>query len=241
MIFTSRPHDGYRYGLQVAIAFMVVMTTIGCSQGAQGKRETRADELSFTYHQVRPSGWMDQTLEIVNFGPSAAIPTLEITPVDRSGVALPGVTVSTAYGTDRGKVVVPAQATSLDVLVFTGSAAANVADVKVTVRGMAYVAFPAAPEDVEAQPVDNAGQPTSEFDPFDAVVLTNPTSKEVTVGLVCIIWKQPPPGQSQQAERVIPVGVTTIAQHKTATIDASGDARNGCGSLKAYFAPPTAD
>ena len=46
----------------------------------------------------------------------------------------------------------------------------NVADVQVTVRGMAYVAFPAAPEDVETQPVDNAGQPTTKFDPFDAVV-----------------------------------------------------------------------
>ncbi|GII26470.1 hypothetical protein [Planosporangium mesophilum] len=195
--------------------------------------------MAFVYHRINPSGYMDQTLEIVNNGPSAVIPTVEITPVDRTGTVLPGVTVSTAYGTDQGKMVVPARETSLDVLAFAGRDAANVADVRVTVRKTADVTFPAAPQIVEAQAVNEAGQPTAKFGPFDAVVLTNPNSEKVSVGVVCIIWEQPPAGQPQQARTVIPIGAATIAGQHSATVRASGDARNGCGSLKTYFSPPT--
>ncbi|GII27850.1 hypothetical protein [Planotetraspora mira] len=215
------------------------MTTFGCSQAALGKGgPTRVNQLSFTFHRINPSGYMDQTLEIVNRGPSAVIPTLEITAVDRTGAALPGVTVSTAFGTDRAEMVAPAREASYDVLAFTGSDAASVADVRVTVRGMADVAFPVAPQEVEAQTVDEAEQPTTKFGPFDAVILTNPNRGKVSVGVVCIFWEQPTDGQPQQARAVIPVGVTAVAGDGSATIHASGETRSGCDSLKVYFSSP---
>ncbi|GAA4557093.1 hypothetical protein [Planotetraspora kaengkrachanensis] len=215
------------------------MTNFGCSLAAQGKSgPTRVNQLAFAFHRINPSGYMDQTLDIVNKGPSAVIPTLEITAVDRTGAALPGVTVSTAYGSDQAKMVVPAREISIDVLAFTGGDAASVADVRVTVRGMADAAFPVAPQEVEAQAVDGAGRPTTKFGPFDAVVLTNPNHGKVSAGVVCIFWEQPPDGQPQQARAVIPVGVTTVEGDGSATIRASGETRNGCDSLKVYFSPP---
>jgi hypothetical protein len=224
--------------LWVAAALVAVLTTVGCSQISRvATGPDGADRLSFSYHRTTGPGSMDQTLHIVNSGSAGVIPTLEFTPLDSSGAALPGVTVSTAYGTDKGKVIVPAREISYDVLAFAGAGAADVRDVRVRVRAKTDVVFPVGPQLVTAQAVDASGQPTSKLGPFDAVVLTNPNADKVSVGLVCILWDQPPDGQSQQAQEVVPLGVATIPGEGTATIAATGDARNGCGSLKTFFSP----
>ncbi|MEU4244836.1 hypothetical protein [Actinoplanes sp. NPDC026619] len=208
--------------------FLLVTVLRAASNGPQGS-------LTFAYHQHNGSGRMDQTLEILNAGSSAVVPRLEIVPVDSSGAAVAGVHVSTAYGSDEGRLLAAAQTISLDVLAFTGGDAPKVADVRVTVLASATVEFPVAPQEVVVQAVDAAGEPTSKYGPFWSVELTNPNPKKVTAGVVCILWDQPPAGQSQQARIVIPVGVTTIAANASTTIRAGGAAADGCGSLKAYF------
>ncbi|MEU4214431.1 hypothetical protein [Actinoplanes sp. NPDC026623] len=235
MIHTPRP----LLGLRAAAALVVVLAALGCTSPSRSTSEaTGPDQLEFEFDRINPPGHMDQTLLIANSGTSAVIPTLEITPVDRGGAVLPGVTVSTAFGTDRGKVVVPARKTTIDVLAFAGDGAANVADVRVSVQEMTTVAFPAAPQDVVVEAVDAAGQSTSKFSTFDAVALANPNSEKVSVGVVCMLWGESPDGQPQQVHEVIPVGFTSIARNGSATIRATGDAKNGCGSLKAFFSPP---
>jgi hypothetical protein len=223
-------------GVRAVGILLTVLLTAGCSQPAQGET-SRVDQLGFTFDRIGDPGYMDQTLRITNLGPPALVPTLDITPVDSAGVALPGVTVRTAYGSDQGKVLAPAQQISIDVLSFHGDRAADVADVRVTVRSVIEAPFPVAPDLVEAQALDEAGQPTSKFGPFDAVALTNPNDDAVSVGVVCILWDDPPSGQPQQALAVIPLGSAHIAAHDSTRIKATGEARYGCGSLKTYFSP----
>ncbi|WP_203823974.1 hypothetical protein [Actinoplanes palleronii] len=220
-----------------AVLLLTLTAAAGCSSG--GSDTARADQLSFVFHRIGPSGYMDQMLEITNAGRSALVPTLKITAVDEAGVALPGVTVTAAYGADRAGLVLAARETSYDVLSFAGADTAKVADVRVTVGGLTTVDFPEAPDPVEPQPVDDQGQPREKYEPFDAVVLTNPNSGTVSAGVVCIAWDQPPDGQPQQARKVTPLGTTTIEGGASATLPAQGDARKGCDSLKAYFAPPS--
>jgi hypothetical protein len=210
------------------LAFLVI---------AFGHGSGRSQALRFTYHEHNAPGMMDQTLEITNAGSSAVVPTLEIVPVDSSGAVLAGIHVSTAYGSDAGRLLAPAQTTSIDVLAFTGGDASKVADVRVNVRASDKVEFPVAPQGVVVQAVDAAGQPTSKYEPFSAVKLTNPNRQKVAAGVVCILWDQPPDGQSQQASEVVPLGVATIAGNGSATVRAAGGAVDGCGSLKAYFTP----
>ena len=70
---------------------------------------TPPDRLRFEYTRTTGPGYMDQTLDILNTGLSAVVPTLEFTAVDRLGAPLPDVTVTTVFGSHRGDMVVPAE------------------------------------------------------------------------------------------------------------------------------------
>ncbi|MFD0522907.1 hypothetical protein [Paractinoplanes durhamensis] len=72
----------------------------------------RVPPLTFAYHHHNGSGLMDQTVEIINSGRSAEVPTLEIVPVDSSGAVLAGIHVTTLYGSDVGRLLAPARMTS---------------------------------------------------------------------------------------------------------------------------------
>ncbi|GIF21645.1 hypothetical protein BJ973_004911 [Actinoplanes tereljensis] len=219
----------------VPIATVVVAVAYVLVEALSGSDASR--RLTFTYHQHNGSGMMDQTLEIFNPALSAVVPTLEIVPVDSSGAVVAGVRVSTAYGSDKGRLLAPGRAYSLDVLAFAGDDVSRVADVRVTVRASAKAEFPVTPLDVEVQTFDVAGEQTSKVGPFWSVELTNPNPEKVAVGVVCILWDQPLSSQPQQALAVLPVGVAAIAGEGSTTMRADGEAADGCGSLKAYFIP----
>jgi hypothetical protein len=221
---------------------VVAVGISGCSGKSQGPLTTKADQLIFKYQRIAASGSMDQVLTILNKGPSATAPTLEFTPLDASGAPVPGIAVRTAYGSDQGRVVIPFAGEALDVLAFSGGDIARVADVRVRVRTLAAVDYPPAPKPAEPQPVTEKGDPTTEFGPFAAVAVRNPNLEEISVGVVCILWNQPPAGEPQQALAAISLGAATIPGGVSRTVPLSESAkqstRNGCGSLKVYFTSP---
>jgi hypothetical protein len=87
-----------RIGTLLALAVALA----GCSL-----LETTESELSFSYRPFGGDDEMDQVLEIVNDGPGAVVPTLEITPLDSASQPIPGLKVTTAYGSERGERVLP--------------------------------------------------------------------------------------------------------------------------------------
>ncbi|MET9960077.1 hypothetical protein ABZ128_13650 [Streptomyces sp. NPDC006326] len=199
--------------------------------------------LSFSYHALGKQEYIDQTLSIHNDGRTSVVPTLAITAVDNTGKDLPDVRVTTAYGSDRGSLVVQPRG-GYDVLAFSGADASQVADVKVTVKELVPSDFPADVSDVKAQPADAAGQPMSKFDAFDQVILKNPNNTAVPVRIVYLVYDQPKPGLSQQATEVVPIGgLTTVPAGGTASVTVSGDAKAAVEkfsggpavSVKAYF------
>src|SRR4051812_36004539 len=93
-----------------AVATLLVLLLSGCAPSpavvSKLVRGTGTD-LEFTFRLRGGSEVIDQVLTIENGEKHAVAPTLRLTALDRSGAVLPKVNVFTAYGSDRGQVVVP--------------------------------------------------------------------------------------------------------------------------------------
>ncbi|HEX5541824.1 MAG TPA: hypothetical protein VFX60_09710 [Micromonospora sp.] len=186
---------------------------------------------------------MNQVLVIDNAGHRSVAPTLEFTALDSYGEALSDVWVTTVFGSDLGDLVVP-PGESADVLVFEGAGSDRVEDVRVFVKDAAVVDFPLIRSDVEVEPLDAEGRPVTRNDRFTSVALHNDNPDPVAVRLVYIIWTDPPPSRTQQAERVLPVGdLIVVPARGTVTVPMEGEADLAnamaagrvAASIKAYF------
>ena len=101
--------------------------------------------------------------------------------------------------------MLPPYYTELDVLKFEGERAGDVRDVRVKVRDVEQVDYPAIDEDVTAKTFDD-GRVVPHGETFDAVELTNPNQDDVPVRIALIGWAAAEDGDPQQAEWVIPLG-----------------------------------
>ncbi len=111
----------------------------------------------------------------------------------------------TAFGSDRGQVVVPPGSVELDFLRFEGARARDVEDVRVEVAGVEPVAAPRVAQDVEVQRFDRRGRPVEMADFFDSFRVTNPADDTVAIRVALLEYEEPPPGEAQQAIRVTQV------------------------------------
>lgn len=183
--------------LALAGALAMSSTLAGC-----GSSTTESD-LSFSYVGSADSGFIDQTLTIVNRGRSSVAPTLEIVAVDADGQEIPDIVVETAFGSDRGALVVFG-GSNYDVLQFDGPARERVANVMVSVTSLRAVdlAPDTEPPTVEALA---AGTVVSPSDMFDAVQITNDADVSFQVRVLYLEWEESAPGVPQQAASVTQV------------------------------------
>ena len=199
-------------------------------------------EIAFVFKRTTGPGYMDQVLQMTNYGLTAAAPTLKFVPVDRAGHALRGVTVRTAYGSDRGLVVLPPRSSENDVLAFDGPGFRDVADVRVTVRHKERLKRPAsAAEELHARRLLGT-RFTDPSEDFDTLLLHNTNGVTVAVRMVCIIWEDPPAGAAQQMVRSLPIGgLISIAAFDEVRVPVTGPVRSlarSCGSVKVYYSRP---
>lgn len=201
--------------------------------------------LALSFRYVGDSGvdeTMNQQLLINNALADSLVPVLSFKALDKHDHVLPGVKVSTVYGSDRGNLVAP-YGTSIDILRFSGPGKHDVKDVRVTVRSMTQARFPAGSHEVTTQALDSHGREIERFARFSAVRLTNENNFPASVRIAYILWDQPPKGVTQQAVEVTAVGgLTLVPAHGTAVVKVSGKAaaavaRDSYGpavSIKAY-------
>ncbi|MCO6008923.1 hypothetical protein NE236_28510 [Actinoallomurus purpureus] len=199
-------------------------------------------QIAFAFSRTSGSGYMDQVLTMTNYGLTATAPTLTFVPLDRAGHALPGVTVRTAYGSDRGLVVLPPRSAGFDVLAFDGPGFRDVADVQVTVRHKERSKRPAgAAEELHARRLLGT-RFTEPLQDFDTLLLQNTNGVTVAVRVVCILWEHPPPGATQQMVRSLPIGgLISIAPFGEVRLPVTGPVRSlarSCGSVKVYYSRP---
>jgi hypothetical protein len=175
---------------------------------------TTRDEVHFRYTAMAGEDQIDQVLDIRNDGRHAIRPTLKITPLDAFGQAMPDVTVTTAFGSDRGQQVIAAGFTDYDILHFDGDRAADVRDVRVEIAKLKQADYPEMTREVTVDRFD-AGRKVEDFDAqFDAVQLHNPNDDALPIKVVLIAWGAVHKGRAQQFEWAIPIGdPVTVPAH----------------------------
>jgi hypothetical protein len=198
--------------------------------------------LSFEYQGRGPSGTIDQTLAIGNDSDVTLAPVLRLTALDADGRPMPGVTVTTVYGSDRGEVAVPAEG-ALDILRFAPEERiGEVVDVRAEVDSTSPTSAEGG-EPVEVSVLSGDGQESSKELPFAALSLDNPNPEAARVRVVHLVYDDPPPGRSQQVVSVIllagpvevPAGGPLVVSLDEATVRAVADAPSGAVSVKAFL------
>ncbi|GAB3147744.1 hypothetical protein GCM10027290_31500 [Micromonospora sonneratiae] len=219
---TNLAPAGRRRVFRVAagLVALAALSACGILQGETVEDRT----LSYDYYPSYGEGYMNQLLSISNHTQQSVVPTLALQALDTHGKVLQDVSVTTVFGSDRGKVVVlPNGAT--DVLIFNGANLERVADVRVVARQMEVIEFPRAEVDVRTEPLDAAGRSVTRNDLFKSVVLYNDNPAPVTVRLVYIVWDVPLPDRTQQAQQVVPVGdLISVPGKGSVTVPMDGEA-----------------
>lgn len=183
----------------------VVPGSVGRAQNPPGPAVISPSALSFHYQASGGEDVMNQTLTITNSSGSAVVPVLRFTPLDSSGQPIGETDVTTAYGSDRGQLVVGSS--GLDVLAFGGAGASAVADVRVDVVSVTAAKRIPVTRGVTTSFLDGAGDSVDKFSQFTDVVLANPNDADATLRIVYIVWDQPTdPKETQQAVSVTPIG-----------------------------------
>ncbi|MFC4148028.1 hypothetical protein ACFO0M_17370 [Micromonospora mangrovi] len=186
---------------------------------------------------------MNQLLTIYNDGPTMLAPTLEFTALDAHRRPLPTVRVTTAYGSERGELVIP-PGFGTDVLIFTGEEAQAAEDVTVSVRTAETVNAPRVDIEPVVTPMDDSGRVLDRNSRFTTVSLKNDDSEQMSVRLVYIIWTWPEKDERQQPDRVVPVGdLVVIPPKQTMLVPVTGEAQAAVAStagripasIKAYL------
>src|SRR3954447_6856995 len=153
---------------------------------------TSRDEVHFKYTAFGGNDRINQILDIQNDGLHAIRPTLKITPLDAAGQEIPGLTVTTAFGSDRGQRVIASEFTDFDILHFEGERAGDVRDVRVEITKLRQARYPDMTAEVTVDRFE-AGRMVKDFDaPFDAIELRNPNGDALPIKVMLIAWARAP-------------------------------------------------
>ena len=215
--------------MRVGIVLIVLLALSGCGSAERSK-------LVFRYDARGGDGNIDQNLTIENDGPAGVAPHLEFTPLDASGEAIDGITVSTAFGSDRGRRVVPGGTALFDVLRFEGARKRDVENVRVRVAEEPRVSVKPGLREPLVQRIDAHGRVVAYGEYFESLRVPNPNDAAIRVRVVLLEYEDPPPGKPQQVVRVTPLSsLIDIPAKGARTIRAPGDTGRRPGSVKVFL------
>lgn len=216
-----------------AALLALAMLLAGCGADSAAT-DPSAAAFEFTYEQFGGEDSIDQALRITNRDDRAIALTLGFVALDEAGKPLPAVDVQTVYGRQEGDMIVPANAESIDILMFDGPGSDEVDDVRVTVEKAQPVSGPIA----AYVPVDRIGPDgtiVAPYESYDKVRLTNDDDVPAQVRLVGIVWGRPAKGESQQALEVIPFGeLSQVPAGESIEVAVPRDVQERAGSIKSY-------
>jgi hypothetical protein len=196
-----------------------------------------------SYQDIADPGLIDQTVTLKNRSDEAIVPVIKYKALDADGDPVPGIKVETAYGSDRGLLVV-ATPGGTDVLVFSGDRVDDVVGVEAVVQKT--LDAPDMNSSVQIEPeLFSHGSPVTKLEAFDEMKLTNTSRADVALRVVCLVYDRPSPGNAQQADEVtvvldrvelaagetVSTGVTESFAQRTAVLGF------GCDTIKAQLTP----
>ena len=117
-----------------------------------------------------------------NAGDTADVTRLRLIPLDASAHVLRGVKVTTLFGTDRERAVIP-RGSTYDILRFSGPGFRRV---RVAVTALKAVDFPPARQAIVERHLDRRGRVVPGSRVFERVRLSNPNPDALTVRILMI-------------------------------------------------------
>jgi hypothetical protein len=207
----------------------VGMLTSGCRKAGDGNSPgiSSGHYKGLSFHYVGDSGedeTINQQLQITSRYEVSVDPYLSFSALDKNHHVLHKVKVSTVFGSDSGKLVVPT-GIGYDILRFSGPGEHEVADVRVAIRQVKPADTPGNSFDVTTQALDAQGNKVDKSQRFSQVSLTNEGDLPVTARIVYIVWDQPRDGETQQAVEVVPIGgLIPVTPHDSVVVKVTGAA-----------------
>jgi hypothetical protein len=203
---------------------LVTCLLAGCSVSPATVTRALADQnqdsstLSFDYTGDSGGDYIDQVVEIGNDGSQAVIPTLKFAALDSNGAVLPDVKVFTAFGSDRGNVVVPPSG-AWEIVEFLGVGSDDVDDVQVTVVRSQNIAYPYVDTEPDTEALDKSGKEDDYYADFRSVRVTNDNADPLQVRLAYVVWEGDESSGPEQFQVSVPIGeLTTVPAHGEATV-----------------------
>ncbi|MEV5570319.1 hypothetical protein AB0L06_09720 [Spirillospora sp. NPDC052269] len=223
----------------VVLALLAMM--FGDLPTEQGVVRQRAGMLVFEYRADGPDAdFAGQTLTVRNYERLAVAPTLAYTAQDADGRDLPGVSVRTAFGSDRGLVVIAGRGAFREALAFDGPRAGDVRRVKVAVPGSRYAEGPyRQTTQAEAFPIDRAGGRLELGHPFDRVRV--PLGGNGKARLICVVWEHRPTGRGTRLVTSYDfgrIGMGNLMEDEVTVPAAMRVHTPECGSLHGVYTVP---
>lgn len=168
---------------------------------ARAEESPAAEDVSIDYLHVAEAGSIDRTLTLTNNTSDVLAAELTIEGLDEQGDSVEAVTMSTAYGSHRGEMLL-SPGENIDVVMALGPVAPLVRDVRVGVEDLAVVDIPVAPSYLDAVPLGPGGRPTSTPSRATKVRVTNPSEHDLTASVVHLLYDVPSAGEAQSIQAV---------------------------------------
>ncbi|MEV5570327.1 hypothetical protein AB0L06_09760 [Spirillospora sp. NPDC052269] len=233
----------------VALVFFAAVTGkvyLPWGHTSHGDGVQKSGFLEFRYQARSGGGYVDQVLNIGNRNGNPVAPALAFTAQDENGDDLPSVRVRTAFGSDRGRLVVPPKSLGFDILAFSGPEADRARKVKVAVHGTVQVLAPRLPsETLRATRIDAQERVVQAGRPFTKVRVTRPMSSLAgldapNVQVICISWGPNRPDAPQQMLAATPITAPTSTSADETDFPLTAPAKDHtetCGSVMAVYTP----
>ncbi len=242
LIHGSRLVSRHMQRLLAVVGVVIMFASCGSSPGDP---TPSARDISAVYVDVNARGRIDQTVTFRNRANVAVIPEVHYRALDAQGNAVPGIEVTTAFGSDRSLLVIPPSG-YFDVLRFAGDRVDEVVDVDIEITSVAPVNGYDLDQVVEPEALAADGAPMTKFDPFSQVALTNPSKGDVYFRVVCLLYETANSGNAQQARDVsvvveatrVPAGERIVVPVTEAFATRTAELGYGCDSLKLQPTPP---
>jgi hypothetical protein len=228
----------------------LVLSTTGCAllddepKGAGSADSSTVIGTRFT--KIAPQGFIDLSLDLTNPGEKPVALGGRLVAVDSAGEELSTVQVTTAYGSERGRMILM-PGVNVDFVQLGGPGADLVEDVVLSDQATHPVDVEPAAEVVDLVPLGDEGEELEYDATAVAARVDNPNAVPVDVRVVLLVLGASRPGEPQEAIRVEDVAQAEVPASDSTTVALDNRVRKllrrlgtvNFVSLRAVFSPPT--
>lgn len=209
---------------------LVSVSLIGLGGCARGNSRDSNDpafnpqDFTTTFTRIAPAGYVDMSLEFANPTDRPVVLHGSLVAQDADGAQVPGVTVTTAFGTEAGRAVVMPGG-SVDFVQLRGAGSTQVRAITLTGLSVTASTRPVAREFVDLKPLGAKGDEV-EYDGLATKArLVNPNPVVARVRIVLMVLVAPQDGVPQEANLVRDVSTVDVPANGDVIVSLDADTR----------------